>query len=363
MIMPDTCVRNSQTAIARRVTPAMAAGFLLLTATSLLAQAPSLPPVTVGGGVQTSFTHDDPDDGDSTDSFLLNSVRLYVNGSAADKVKFEFNTEYNGANNTVTVLDAVAKFEVSERFNVWAGRMLPPSDRANLYGPYFAHHWWAFTDGIQDGYPFVSAGRDNGAAYWGQFGTVKVQGGAFDGTSATGRPTLITAGRVMVDFWDPEPGYYLNGGYYGAKNLLAVGIAGQVQGSERSALTVDFLLERKAGNGGAFTIESEYANYSKLGGYNASYEQSDGAYILVAYLFPAKVGVGRFEALGKYAFAAFTEGVSVDDADYDQKTTEFNFSYIINDFKARVMFFYLDTRFNAVRENFKRVGVGVQLQM
>ena len=48
-------------------------------------------------------------------------------------------------------------------FNVWSGRFLPPSDRANLYGPYYAHHWAVYTDGIQDGYPFIFQGRDNGA--------------------------------------------------------------------------------------------------------------------------------------------------------------------------------------------------------
>ena len=65
----------------------------------------------------------------------------------------------------------------------------------------------------------------------------------------------------MVDFWDPEPGYYLNSTYYGAKNLLAVGIAGQVQGTDNKAWSADFLLEKKLGaRGSAFTIESRTEN-------------------------------------------------------------------------------------------------------
>jgi hypothetical protein len=359
-------------AVARRWTPLFAASsFLLLAAAPLRAQAPALPPITVGAGVQTSYAHTDPESGDATDNFLLNSLRLYVNGSVTDKIKVTFNTEYEGiagpnAGNRLIVLDAVGRFEYSDKFNVWVGRFLPPSDRANLYGPFYAHHWSVYTDGVQDGYPFVAVGRDTGVAYWGQFDRIKVQAGAFDGPSAnTGRTTPIAAGRVMVDFWDPEPGYYLNSTYYGGKNLLAIGVAGQVQGSEDSnkAYSVDFLLERKVGAGGAFTVESEYAKYDRLGGYNARYGTDEGAYILASYLIPKVVGEGKFEVLGKFAKANFSNGLNAVDRDYDQKTTEINLNYIIKDFNARVMMFYKDTRYNAVQTNSKQVGVGLQLQM
>src|SRR3989442_14073944 len=264
--------------MARSWTAALLACAVSLAATPLRAQDAPLPAVTVGAGVQTSFGHDVPQAGDSTDAFLLNSVRLYVNGSPAKKIKFMFNTEYDGAGNHVTVLDAVARFEVSDQFNVWVGRCLPPSDRANLYGPYYAHHWATFTDGVQDGYPFVSAGRDNGALYWGQFGKVKVSAGGFDGTSATGSATLIGAGRIQIDFWDPEGGYYLNGTYYGDKNLLAVGVAGHTQGSDKSAYSADFLLERKLAGAGAFSVEAEWAGYKHLGSHEVRYGIDCGAY-------------------------------------------------------------------------------------
>src|SRR5260370_36945182 len=124
-----------------------------------------------------------------------------------------FNTEYDGGGNHVTVLDAVARFELSDQLNFWVGRMLPPSDRANLYGPYYAHHWATFADGVQDGYPFVSAGRDNGAVYWGQFGMVKASAGGFGGPSAAGRNTLLGPGPIPGDFSDPDPGSYLHRPY------------------------------------------------------------------------------------------------------------------------------------------------------
>ena len=337
--------------------------FMAAAAGPARAQDAPLPPVTIGGGLQTSFVHDDPDEGDGTDAFKLNSARLYVNGSATKNVKFMFNTEYNGATNDMGVLDAVAMIEFSPKFNVWFGRFLPPSDRANLYGPYYAHHWSVFTDGVQDGYPFIFQGRDNGAMYWGQFGKVKVSGGVFDGESASGDDTVISAGRLQVDFWDPEAGYYLNGTYYGDKNLLALAVAGQAQGGDKGAYNADFLLERKVKGGGAFSVEAEWAKYDGLGGYNAQYGTNDGGYLLGAFLFPQMVGPGRFEVLGKYAHARFRDGITPLDVDYEQDTSEFNFNYIIKQFNARVMMFFKDTSFDAVRTDFKQFGVGLQIQM
>nr|AEH26499.1 phosphate-selective porin [uncultured Acidobacteria bacterium A3] len=357
-------VRTAPSATVCRGTAALLASslFVLLIATPLRAQDAPLPPISIGAGARTSFVHTDPDDGKGTDAFLLDSLRLYVSGSVTKNIKFMVNTEYDG-NNHIDVMDAVAQFEFSPKFNIWAGRFLPPSDRANMYGPYYAHHWAVFTDGVQDGYPGVFQGRDNGAMYWGQFGKVKVSGGGFDGMSATGRKTVIGAGRVQVDFWDPEAGYYLNGTYYGGKNLLAIGVAGQVQGDDNHASSVDFLLERKVGTGGAFSIESEFAKYDRLGGYNSRYNTDTGGYLLASFLFPTTVGVGRFEVLGKFAKASFTNGLNAIDRDYDQKTSELNLNYVIKEFNARVMVFFLDKRFNAVQSNYKQFGVGLQLQM
>jgi hypothetical protein len=344
-----------------RFAPALLAGVLVFAASPLRAQT-ALPPVTLGAGLQTSFVHTSPDVGDSTDAFVLNSARLYVNGPVTDKIKFMFNTEYDGSSNKIGVLDAVARFEMSPKFNIWAGRFLPPSDRANLYGPYYSHQWAVYTDGIQDGYPFVATGRDNGVTYWGDFGKVKLSAGAFDGATATGNPDVLGAARVQVDLWGKEGGYYLNGTYYGDKDLLAIGGAVQAQ-SGNTASTVDFLLEKKLPDGGVVSIESEYANYDKLGGYDGKYTSSDGAYVLGSYLFPKPVGMGKFEILGKYAKANFSKGVSVLNPDYNQQTSEFDFNYVIKQFNARVMFFFKNTNFNAVKTDFMQAGVGLQIQM
>jgi Phosphate-selective porin O and P len=336
---------------------------MLLAATQYAAAAEvTLPPISVGAGLRTSFSTTDFDASDEDISdFNIDSVRLYVNGSVMENVKFMFNTEYlqdPDGSDDLTVLDAVARFEFSDQFNIWAGRFLPPSDRANLYGPYYANHWGVFRDGVQDGYPFQTTGRDDGVAYWGQFGKVKLSTGVFDVPSTVGDSDVLWAGRVQMDFWDVEDGYYLNGTYYGEKDLLALGFAGQAAGGD-TAYNVDFLLEKKLPGAGVISVESEYAKYDGLGGYQGT--KSDGYYVLAGYLFPQAVGIGKFQVVGKYGEATF-EGVIA--GDLDQETSELNLNYIIKSFNARVSLFYIDTSFDPnVGADAKTYGIGLQVQM
>lgn len=323
------------------------------------------PTFSVGAGIQTNYDHSNTDGSPSVDQFPLDHARLYFGGDVTAHISAMFNTDYESSTDSMEILDAVGEFHASPKANVWFGRFLPPSDRANLYGPFYSNEWDVYSDGIQDGYPFVYQGRDNGAAYWGDFkvGAAKIKAsvGAFEGTSADGKNSLIWASRVQIDFWDPENGYYLNGTYYGDKNLLAIAGATQVQ-SGKTATTGDFLMERKVPGGGAFTIESEYSRYNGLGGYNANYDKSEGAYGLASFLIPKHGGKGNFELLGKYAIAEYTGG-SVDNPSYRQNTTEADVSYIVKQFDARIMSFYRNASYNAVTPDNWQAGIGLQLQL
>jgi hypothetical protein len=159
-------VRKIRVSLVQQTAPALLASFLVWSASPLQAQV-ALPPVTVGGGLQTSFVHSDfkKNAGPSSDRFFVDHARLYVNGSATENIKFMFNTDYDSVSNKIGVMDAVARIEVKPEFNIWMGRLLPPSDRANLYGPFYAHHWAVYTDGIQNGHPSVFQGRDNGIVH------------------------------------------------------------------------------------------------------------------------------------------------------------------------------------------------------
>ena len=329
--------------------------------------------VSVGGGLRTSFSSTDFDiddgeggsDSDSFSDFAVNSARLYISGKATENIGFMFNTEYNSNDEEIRIIDAVAQFSFAGgKHNIWAGRFLPPSDRANLYGPYYASNWAVYQDGVQDGYPFETEGRDDGVAYWGQYGKVKTSFGLFDVTGlTTGDSDVLAAGRVQVDFWDAEDGYYLNGTYYGDKDLLAVGVAAQTADAG-DAYSIDFLLEKKLGNSGVVTIESEWANYDGLGGYpppgGVPYAKQDGYYLLGAYLFPGS-DKGRFQVLGKFGTATYD---SLFGDDIDQDTLEIDLNYIIKQFNARISLYYLDKSFDPITgADTSTIGLGLQIQM
>jgi len=344
------------------------------------------PSVTLGGGLRTSFSHA-VDDGSASKSndFALDSVRLYINGQVMDHIKFTVDTEYqhspgSSVNNTVQVIDAIGRFEYSDELNIWAGRFLPPVDRANLYGPYYADNWAVYNDGIADDYPSAAVGRDDGVAYWGQFGILKVSLGAFDVPQTTGKTEILTAGRVMVDLWDPEPGYYLNGTYYGEKNILAIGLAGQ-SSAQRHVYSADLLVERNFKGVGTFTLESEYARNQHFGAYGTvtavdtgagtrcsggCYGTNHGYYVLAAYLLPVKTGPGTLQLLGKFGNASYADPdptLNTLPGAYDQHTSEVDLNYIIKSFNARVSLFYLNQARGSGFGDARTVGLGLQLQI
>lgn len=323
----------------------------------------TLPPITIGGEARSSFRSTDVDGVDAdVNDFNLDSARLNLNGSITEQIKFTINTDYQGdSENDVQIIDAIARFEFSPTMNVWAGRFLPPSDRANLYGPYFANNFGVYVDGVQDGYPFVAAGRDNGVAYWGDFNRLKVSLGLFDAGSTLGDQDTVVAGRLHYSFWDIETGYYLNGTYYGEKDILSVGVASHVETGGTKAYTADLLMEKKVTGGGAFTVEAEYAKYDEFGGYNTGglpFTESDGFFVLTSFLFPTQVGIGKFQVLGKFGEVDY-EGLG----DFTQETVEFDLNYIIKAFNTRLSLFYIGTDFDDDAPDISQIGLGVQVRI
>jgi hypothetical protein len=359
------------------VAPAGAIGAMLLVGATGTAVAdvtiPALPAISIGAGIQTSLYDCDKaciyspstvGAGETNvQGFAVDSIRLYINGNVTDTIKMTFNTEYTGSGsgdgaNKVEVMDAIGRLEFSPYLNIWAGRFLPPSDRANLYGPYYADDWAPFADGVADFYPDIAVGRDNGVAYWGDFGMLKVQVGAFDGQSLNSavadKSKLLYAGRLTYDFWDKESGYYFNGTYYGDKDILALGLAGQTQDSQ-STWSLDGLMEKKLANLGAVTVEAEYNRDNRL----TSATSSDGWYVLGAYLFPQVIGIGKVQILGKYSYKTI-DALPVEDK---LKTAEFNLNYIIKSFNARVGFYYLNQKDDLADSSPNEFGLKLQLQM
>ena len=219
---------------------------------------------------------------------------------------------------------------------------------------------------MQDGYPFETEGRDDGVMYWGQFDKVKFSIGAFDVTGlTTGDSDVLLASRVQVDFWDAEDGYYLNGTYYGEKDLLAIGLAAQTADAGE-AYTFDFLLEKKLGNSGVITVESEYARVRRPRRLSArrwaaalrevrTASTCSAPICSAARPVPASSRCSPSSAQATYDFFG---------DDLDQDTLEFDLNYLIKTFNARISLYYLDKSFDPdVGGDTSTIGLGLQIQM
>lgn len=308
--------------------------------------------VSIGMGLRTSFNMIEdaaPSGEDRSKDFLLDSFRFYMAGQLHPIVTFEFNTDYDRtAEEEIRVLDGVLKFGFSDYVNIWAGRFLPPSDRSNLSGPYYLNSWdFPFVQM----YPAVFAGRDDGAAIWGQIGggRFKYQVGAFEGLGQTaGGPNqeddLLYAGRLTLNLWDPEPGYYNSSTYYGSMNVLAIGVAAMTQknavgtaadAGDFTGWNVDFLAERNLGSAGVATLEGAYYDYDNEG----LATEGNGYFALVSYLLPGKIGgekmQGQLQPLVRYQNFE-SEGP----AGTDHDRLDIALSYIINGHNARVTLTY-----------------------
>lgn len=362
--------------------------------------------ISVGMGIRTSFNAIEgaSPDGHYTNDFKVDNARIYINGKIHKYIGFEFNTDcfncnvgggagpFVGANaggatlgqnfagnSSIGLLDAIGKFEFNEMFNLWVGRMLLPSERGELNGPFYH----ATFDGFRT--PFFPAdqsanfnagaglyGRDNAATFWGKFhpfGThllyaVSVSQGLRTGTpSFNGGSSLMYTGRLQWNLLNDEknPGYYTSGTYYGtAGDILAIagsvqhqkdgaGTAGSIGGtnSDFTGLSVDVLFEKVLPNNmGVFTFNGEFKRFfANYGQPTANFGTSPaGAFcfcvfnghswtVYALYLIPQEIGIGRFQP-----YVRFT---SIDPR-YGNMRQEWEpgINYVISGHNARVSAYY-----------------------
>lgn len=343
--------------------------------------------VSIGFGMRSSFSSVDkaaPNGGRSKD-FMLDSARLYMNGSLNKHIKGMFNSEKSGANDTFQVIDANVQFEITPEMTIWAGRFLSPSDRANMAGPYYSlgGGYWA-NIASRYGWNGGIIGRDNGVAVVGNLmdGKLGYSVGAFEGHTtwtysglgnpAVGSPgyvalapadNLMYAARLQYDFWDAEPGYYGTGNYLGGKDILAIGIAGRSQGDgavsatakgKYSSSSIDFLMEKKMDGLGSPSLEAAYYNY-KTGDVFLS-EQGKAFSAAGGYIFSEKVGSGQLQPFVRYQ--KFD-----DDTKVSTKKTDVGVNYIIESYNAQISGTYSKTDVTATTTTSTNMfAMGLQVQ-
>jgi hypothetical protein len=341
--------------------------------------------VSVGLGLRTDFTSQSngAPNGSRSADFSLDDVRLYIGASLNDYIKATFNTERDGDGH-VDVLDGYAQFEFMPEFNIWVGRMLPPSDRANLDGPFYLNSW--LYPGLVSQYPAKFAGRDDGATVWGKVFDKKLvySAGVFEGhnryagASNQGDDPLI-AGRVAYNFLDaePDPAYYTSSTYYGSVDVLTLafalqyeenGVGTAIHRGDYTGWNMDLLFEKKL-SFGVITLEGAYYNYDtggvkdvtpNFGGAGPTANvggitQGDGYLIGADYLIPGKVGWGQFQPFFRYQ--NFDNDLTHLGADqYD-----LGVNYVISGHNARVTIDYSKDEGGGVAD-YDRIIAGIQLQ-
>jgi len=352
--------------------------------------------ISIGMGIRTSFNSVEngaPNGSHYNNDFTINNARIYINGQLHKYIKFEFNTDcFNcqvgggavaglnfGGNSSIGLLDAIGKFEFNEMANLWVGRMLLPSERGELNGPFYHATFDGFrtpffpsdfSGNFNNGGPTAPAnggaglyGRDNAATFWGKVhpgGThllyafavsQGLRGGPNRGSS------LMYTGRLQWNLLndEPNPGYYTSGTYYGtAGDILA--IAGSVQHqkdgagnfgsggvSDFTGVSVDVLFEKVLPNNmGVFTFNGEFKRFFTNYGEATAAANATSCFcvfnghswtVYALYLIPQEIGIGRFQP-----YVRFT---SIDPR-YGQMRQEWEpgINYVISGHNARISAFY-----------------------
>lgn len=343
--------------------------------------------VSVGAGAKASLTALSERAGDGKqlngNDFRLENMRLYVNGQIHKYMKIEFNTDCTdclggGSGGSMIILDAIGKLEFNQYFNVWAGRLLVPADRAELSGPYFQNTFdfnrTPFYPSDFGNYVAGRFGRDDGVNIWGAFFEDKrltYVVGIFDGVDSNAtRPNrsdnLLWAGRVSYNFWNVEqnPGYYTSSTYYGNGGdvlTLAFALQHHTDGAGGSIVTqgeidhyesdflgysTDILMEKVLPNKGVLTLEGEYKVFETRIDEELLRAPTDTETIdcfclfdghswtmTGLYLFPEKIGIGQFQP-----YVRFTENIP--DTSTYRNEFEIGTNYIIDGHNARISLFY-----------------------
>ncbi len=352
---------------------------------------------SIGAGLRTSYNSVEkaaPNGTSASNDFEVDNARIYLSGRVNKMIGATLNTERNSGDG-LRVMDAYAQFEPMPQFNIWMGRMLPASDRANLDGPFYLNVWeYPFVSN----YPNLAVGRDNGVQVWGKVLADKLTyvAGAFKGHNnvaggSNDSDSLMYVSRLAYALWDPEPApaYYTGSTYYGSKDILTIAVAGMFQKNgvgiatrkdDYKAWNVDVLMEKKMGSGGTLTLEGAYYNYDlgnaldcgsgepgspvcpaagpndNVGGQVAG----DAYYVTAAYLIPGKVGWGQFQPYVRY------QKFSRDVSNTDKTQADLGLNYVIKGHNARITAVYSKVKDEALpsgRDDIHKFILGVQIQI
>ncbi len=317
-----------------------------------------------------------PDVGEDALDINADNMRIYTVSQVHKNIQVEYNTEHSGG--TITLLDAVAKFNFAP-IEIWAGRHLPPSDRANLDGPFYLNAAYTYPMVQSFGNLGIFAGRDNGVSIHGDVGGGKIKWayGAFEGLQggADLDDNLRHTARIDFALGDPEPGFYTGSTYFGAKNLTTIGLVWHreedgvgtaADQGDFTGLSADILIERTLGSGAVVNLEGAYYDWDTDGKADGTILQGDSFLALASYLMPGKTSIGGFQ--GQLQPYVRYQGYDQDNSNtagsrgYKDRT-EAGLNYVLDGFNAKLTaYWYVDADHdNNVDKNVAALAMQFQL--
>lgn len=298
----------------------------------------------------------------NTNHLNLDNISLKTTASFNKYLKAYASTDRDAAGN-LKLKDVYARFDIAPEFNVITGRVLPPSDRANLAGAYYALGW-SFPR-VVSRYPSVAFGRDDGVVVWGNLMNKRLvySAGSFQGrnrsaTASNQSGNMLFSGRIALNLWDAEPAplYFTGSTYFGSADIFTIGLAGlsQKDGVGNFAIrdnyrawNIDALIEKKLASG-VLTLDGAYYKYS----FSLAAATSDGrvtpgkaSMFGAGFLFPEKVGWGKLQPYYRYQqFDADGTGVRTMQSDL-------GLNYVIDGSRAKISGTYTKFKVAAVQTN------------
>ena len=307
--------------------------------------------MNIGGSIRAYYQ--DTDD-EKTSNF--HSIRFYIKGNVTDKVGFKIETEGKGGD--MGVLDAVAKIKISDNNQIWAGRFIGPSDRANLSGSYNISSW--DYPGLTSAYKTLKGGRDNGIALIGSNDNGKLSysigymnGEGYDTEDYDPEDGLVSA-RIAYSFWDKE-GYLTRSTYFGSKDVFTVGLTTMkmddafASGSDFSMTMADILIEKNLSNGSVGTFEAAFYDYDKF-----SANTGDAYKLGLSYMPPGEIGLGRLQLVARYQ--EFSP-----DNNIETTRTDLGLTSVMKGHNARVGLYYQETDNGVAKTD--SIKIGMQLKI
>ena len=285
---------------------------------------PKPPEIDVGIWLRAGARIQGSDEPKKLNDLSMDTVygELNLSGKVYDKVNLTLDLAANGLGGGAGILDAIVAFDFAETIHLWAGQMLVPVDRANSAGPFFMLPWnfpgiFAVGANVVPATPHAGPyGRSAGAVAWGEYGNglVRYFGGIF--APSAGQSPLYSA-RVSVAAIGAEHGFWGNSTYFGAQNVVALGLGAQYQkdgsagpptvsaaglpapGSTDNYAEVNADVFAELQTGGKSYVTGEAAYYHFAGNFNPV---KDELYALAAYTTD-RIGIGQIQPLLRFQWA------------------------------------------------------------